>query len=69
MLVLSGAGAILFTGAEGSLPDFENRPPRSVHGIASKLMLLLLFVHIAAALHHHFIKRDATLSRILFKRD
>lgn len=69
MLVLSGAGAILFTGAEGSLPDFENLPPRSVHCIASKLMLLLLFVHIAAALHHRFIKRDATLSRILFKPD
>jgi cytochrome b561 len=64
MFVLSGAGDILFGGAPGPLPDFNNFVPRVPHGIGAKLMLALLALHIGAALFHHFVRRDATLGRM-----
>ncbi|WP_350333835.1 cytochrome b [Coralliovum pocilloporae] len=36
-----------------------------VHEIAGKLLLVTLLLHIAGALKHHFINRDATLKRML----
>lgn len=66
MLVLSGAGAILFGGAEGTLPDFMLYPPRIPHGIGAKLMMLLFVLHAGAALFHHFVKRDGILKRMWF---
>lgn len=39
---------------------------RSVHGAASKLLILLAVVHIAAALKHHFVDRDSVLRRMWF---
>ena len=35
------------------------------HGLGSKLMILAVALHIAAALKHHFIDKDGTLARIL----
>ena len=37
----------------------------AVHWVASKLLILALFLHIAGALKHHMIDRDATLRRML----
>lgn len=40
-----------------------------VHGILTKTLLVLIVVHIAAALRHHFILRNDTLRRMLpFRR-
>jgi len=66
MFVLSGAGDILFGGAPGPLPDFDNFAPRVPHGIGAKLIIALLALHIGAALYHHFLRRDQTLRRIWF---
>ena len=66
MLVLSGAGAILFAGAPGTLPDFWAYPPRSLHGIGARLLLALFVLHAGAALYHQFIKRDGLLRRMAF---
>lgn len=66
MFVLSGAGLILFGGAEGPLPDFKQYLPRSPHGLGARAMLVLLVFHSGAALYHHFIKRDVTLRRMWF---
>lgn len=66
MFVLSGAGDILFGGAAGPLPDFDNFAPRVPHGIGAKLIIALLALHIGAALYHHFLRRDPTLRRIWF---
>ncbi|MEP3246161.1 MAG: cytochrome b/b6 domain-containing protein [Sneathiella sp.] len=66
MLVLSGAGAILFGGAEGTLPDFMLYPPRIPHGIGAKLMMVLFVLHAGAAVFHHFVKRDGILKRMWF---
>jgi cytochrome b561 len=61
-LVLSGALPAIVAGT--TLPDFDTVAPRLVHGLASRLMLALLAVHIGAALWHHFIRRDRLLARM-----
>ena len=66
MFVLSGAGAILFGGAEGQLPDFWDYKPRIPHGIGARLMVALFFFHAGAAVYHHFVKSDGLLSRMWF---
>lgn len=53
------------------LPDFvaKNRELaeaiKPLHEISAKLLALLVLVHIAAALKHHFVDRDGVLSRML----
>jgi cytochrome b561 len=37
----------------------------AVHKLAALLLVLLVAVHVAAALHHHLIRRDGTLRRML----
>lgn len=46
--------------------DFE-RPMDYIHRdlLGTWVVLPLIFIHIAAALYHHFIKRDTTLARML----
>jgi cytochrome b561 len=62
--VLAGLPDIVFFG-HGSLPvDFRAFPPRLAHGILSKLLLLMIALHAAAALYHQFFKRDGLLSRM-----
>ena len=64
VLVLSGAGAILFAGAPGQLPDFWNYLPRVPHRIGALLLFALLVLHVGAALYHHFVRRDRLLARM-----
>lgn len=66
MMVLSGAGAILFAGAEGPLPDFWDYKPRVPHGIGARLLVAAFVLHAGAALYHHFILRDGLLKRIWY---
>lgn len=66
MFVLSGAGPILFAGAEGQLPDFQNYLPRRPHGIGARVMVALLVLHTGAALYHHFVQKDGLLGRMWF---
>lgn len=61
-LVLSGALPAIIGGT--ALPDLETVLPRLVHGAASKLMLVLLALHVGAALYHQFIRRDHLLARM-----
>jgi cytochrome b561 len=68
MIVLSGAAPTIF-GAEGApLPDFWRYPPRVPHGIGARLLLALLVLHVGAALHHHFVRRDGLLRRMWFSK-
>ena len=68
MSVLAGLPGIVFGGV-GSLPvNFDALPPRAVHGIVAKLLMLAIGLHIAAALYHQFIRRDGLLSRMGFGR-
>jgi len=62
MMALSGAAPAIFGG--GALPDFRDFAPRIPHGIGGRLIALLVLLHVAAALHHAFIRRDGTLARM-----
>ena len=66
MMVLSGAGPILFGGSVEALPDFWDYLPRSPHGLGARLIVVLLVLHAGAALYHHFVKRDGLLGRMWF---
>ncbi len=63
MLALSGAGTILFAGA-GSLPDFTLYAPRAPHGLGAWAMMVLIAVHVAAALYHQIVLKDRLLGRM-----
>ena len=66
MSVLAGLPGIVFGGV-GSLPvNFDALPPRAVHGIVAKLLMLAIGLHIAAALYHQFVRRDGLMARMGF---
>lgn len=67
MMALSGAGPILFGAGGGTLPDFNTYPPRAPHGLGARLMIALGVLHVAAALHHHLVRRDGALRRMWFE--
>ena len=64
MMVLSGAGDILFGTAPGPLPDFWAFTPRYGHRAMAALMTVLLGLHVGAALYHQFIRKDRLFSRM-----
>lgn len=64
MMLLSGAGPIVFGGAAGTLPDFWTVPPRIPHGIGVRILIALLVLHVGGALYHHFIRGDRLLARM-----
>lgn len=62
--LLAGLPDIVFGGI-GSLPaDFKGLVPRAVHGIVPKLLMLVIALHVVAALWHQFVRRDALLARM-----
>ena len=68
MSVLAGLPEIVFNGV-GSLPvNFDALPPRAVHGIVAKLLMLAIGLHVAAALFHQFVRRDNLLHRMRWGR-
>ncbi len=68
LLAFSGAGPVIFGGAEGTLPDFWQFPPRGGHAVGARLMLALFVLHVAAALYHQFVRRDGLIGRMWFAR-
>ncbi len=49
--------------------DFSHLPERTLHGLIAPLLVLLILVHVGAALFHHFIRRDGLLQRMWFGGD
>lgn len=64
MMVLSGAGEILFGTASGPLPDFWDYAPRYGHAAMACLMGALLVLHVGAALYHQFVLKDRLFARM-----
>ncbi|AEQ52123.1 cytochrome b [Pelagibacterium halotolerans] len=60
--VVGGVIAALTSGTP--IPDLDALAPRQAHGLLARLFLLLLTIHIAAALYHHFVRRDGLLARM-----
>lgn len=66
MLAMSGAFPAVFEGT-GALPaDFWAFPPRQGHYFFSRLLLVLVALHVAGALYHQFVRRDGLLRRMWF---
>ena len=68
MMVLSGAGQIVFGGPPGPLPDFWHYPPRIPHGIGARVLIALLVLHIGGAFYHQFVRKDRIFARIGLSR-
>ena len=47
-------------------PDFSGYAARQVHGVASRILMALIALHIAAALWHQYIRRDGLFTRMWF---
>lgn len=56
----------IFSGAAPYPQDFFVYLPRIGHGLTSTLLLLLIVLHVGAALYHQFIRKDNLLSRMWF---
>lgn len=64
VMILSGAAATLFLGAPGPLPRFDTLPPMAVHAVGAFALIGLAGIHVGAALHHQFLRRDRLLARM-----
>ena len=65
--ILAGLPEIVFEGSGVALPDtFNDLLPRKAHGLLTKILFLLIVVHLLAALYHQFIRKDGLLSRMWF---
>ena len=62
--VFGGASLPAITGPDRALAEqvFE------LHGLLARLLMALIALHIAAALYHHFIRRDGVLRRMIGSR-
>ena len=55
--------------ASVALPsDFNQYPPRLVHGLIAKALMGLAGLHVMAALYHQLVRRDNLLSRMWWKK-
>lgn len=61
--------AIVFGGSGAPLPaDFEVFPSAELHGAIGALILLLVALHVVAALYHQIIRKDGLFGRMAFGR-
>jgi cytochrome b561 len=68
MGIQTGLPEIVLTGI-GTLPvDFWAFPVRSVHYVLSRLLMVLIALHLTGALYHTFILKDGLLRRMAFDR-
>jgi len=65
MAFMGGLFDIVFGGSGGAI-DLANLLPHAVHHFASTLLLLLVVLHIAAALYHALFLRDGIFARMWF---
>ena len=60
--------ASIFAGTSVLPENFNHLSTRLAHGIFTKLLVLVLLIHIAAALYHQFVLKDHLLRRMRWKR-
>jgi cytochrome b561 len=64
VVVLSRLGPTLFGDTHQPLPGFATLRPFLAHKAAAFLLIVLLLVHVGAALYHHFVRHDRLLARM-----
>ncbi|MCC6008115.1 MAG: cytochrome b [Rhodobacteraceae bacterium] len=63
----AGLPEIVFGGSGAPLPeDFHAFAPRAVHGALATVLMVLVAVHVLAALWHQFVRRDGLMARMWF---
>jgi cytochrome b561 len=68
MALQTGLPAIVFAGDSVLPADFWVFPIRTVHYVASRVLMALIALHVAGALYHALILRDGLLRRMVFGR-
>ncbi len=67
LAVQAGLPAIVFGGADAALPgSLRAYGARGVHALIGTILISLVALHAAAALYHHFVRRDGLLARMWF---
>ncbi|KPK05148.1 MAG: hypothetical protein AMJ64_12160 [Betaproteobacteria bacterium SG8_39] len=67
LAVQAGLPAIVFGNAQTPLPeDLGQFSARGVHAVIGTLLISLVALHAAAALYHHFVRKDGLLARMGF---
>jgi cytochrome b561 len=66
--VTSGVIDALKAGDPALIPDFHKVDAKEIHELFIGILLLLVVLHIAAALYHQLIVKDNLLRRIMIKR-
>lgn len=67
LAVQAGLPAIVFGGSDAALPESLNDyGARGVHALIGTILISLVALHAAAALYHHFVRRDGLLARMWF---
>jgi cytochrome b561 len=56
----------VFSGAQAYPPNFFDYLPRNGHGLLSWVLLVLVLLHVGAALYHQFIRKDNLIARMWF---
>ncbi|MDB0573701.1 cytochrome b/b6 domain-containing protein [Ralstonia solanacearum] len=69
MMVLSGAGPVIFGQSTAELPRLTDYPLHRLHGVGALVLAAMLACHVSAAMHHHFIRRDGMLRRMWYCGD
>lgn len=64
--IQAGLPEIVFGGQGVLPPDFWGYGSRAAHGILTKLLLLLVAVHVLGGLYHEFMLKDRLFRRIWF---
>lgn len=65
----AGLPGIVFGGSQAPLPaSLTVYPPRIVHGVLATVLMVLITVHVLAALYHQFVRRDRLFTRVWFGR-
>lgn len=68
MSLATGLPQVVFFG-QGTLPaTFDGLTPRMVHGLVAKLLMLLIALHVGAALYHALVRRDGLMARMRLRR-
>ena len=64
LALLTGLIPMLYFAAPGPVPNFQSFAPFIGHGLGAFALMGLIALHILAALHHQFIRRDRLLARM-----
>ena len=67
--IFAGLPAIVFGGSGAPPPStFVVHPAWVAHGYLATLLVVFIIVHVVAALHHQFVRRNASFQRMFFGR-